>query len=489
LAGYYVVPSRFKNLFLLLASLFFYAWGEPKFVFVMMGSILANWFFGILVEALKRQGRIAATRASMVLMLAFNIGLFFVFKYLTFSLNQINHFFGLALEGPNFLLPIGISFFTFQAISYVIDVYRGNAEVQKNPLNTALYIALFPQLIAGPIVRYQTIATEINVRSFKLEDFSRGIRRFIMGLAKKVIVANQMAAVADLAFTGFDPSATTVLMVWLGLVCYTLQIYFDFSGYSDMAIGLGLMFGFHFNENFNHPYVSRSVTEFWRRWHISLGTWFRDYVYFPLGGSRVKSKARLVLNLFIVWSLTGIWHGASWNFLFWGLFYFVLLTGEKLTGITQRLEGHRILRQLYRAATLLFVMIGWVFFRSEGMGKSLEYLGSLFGLIPTPLFDSDALYFLSQNAVVLIIAIIGATPLVINLCRRIAARAGIDPLSLAPLVSQAAGEEALAAAQPRPTALGYAVSVAAFVLSIGLLLVSMASLVSATFNPFIYFNF
>jgi alginate O-acetyltransferase complex protein AlgI len=464
-------------------SLGFYAWGEPSFVFVMISSIMVNWLFGLLVSRTRKQ---TIKRLIMILMCVFNISLFFVFKYLTFSISQINRFFDLSINGPNFLLPIGISFFTFQAMSYVIDVYRGEAEAQKNPLNAALYIALFPQLIAGPIVRYQTIANEITSRSFKLEDFFRGINRFIIGLAKKVIIANSMALVADYAFTGFEPSTATVLIVWLGLVCYALQIYFDFSGYSDMAIGLGLMFGFHFNENFNYPYISKSVTEFWRRWHISLGSWFRDYVYFPLGGSRVNSKARLVFNLFVVWTLTGVWHGASWNFAFWGLFYFALLTFEKLTGIIKRLDGHPVKTQVYRIATLLFVLIGWVFFRSEGMAKALVYLGVMFGGITAPLADANALYMISQNMIILIIAIVGCTPLLSRLYQRIVKHTSFWTLTRS---SQAASLKTTGTNSFRPNRTTVVVQAIQQLALFGLFLISIAFMVSSTFNPFIYFNF
>ncbi|MDR2864906.1 MAG: MBOAT family protein [Spirochaetaceae bacterium] len=343
----------------------------------MLFSIAINWLFGLLVYKYKANKKTAKTM--FVFAIIFNVALLFVFKYLNFSIKNINRVFDNIIPQANIILPIGISFFTFQALSYVIDVYRGKGEAQKNPLNTALYIALFPQLIAGPIVRYETIAKEIDSRTFNIDDFSRGVRRFIIGLSKKVIIANTVAIIADSAFNMPDLSQLTVLMAWLGIIAYTLQIYFDFSGYSDMAIGLGLMFGFHFNENFNYPYISKSVTEFWRRWHISLGTWFRDYIYFPLGGSRVKTKQRLVLNLFVVWMLTGVWHGANWNFVFWGFFYFVLLAFEKLSALPEKLEHSFIGAQVYRVFTLFFVMFGWVFFRANGFKNAVKYTVVLIG--------------------------------------------------------------------------------------------------------------
>ena len=324
LFGYYVLFRKWRpaqNIFLLLASLVFYAWGEPKFVFVMIASILFNWLMGLLADRHRARKKLAGLW--IVLDVAGNLGLLFVFKYLMFALNNVNTLFGTALPVPQIALPIGISFFTFQAMSYVIDVYRGDGQVQKNPLYVGLYISLFPQLIAGPIVRYQTVADEIQNRKETWADFADGVQRFLIGFLKKVLLANTMAIIADGVFDSQKPVCAAASA--LGLIAYTLQIYYDFGGYSDMGIGLGRMFGFHFLENFDYPYISTSITEFWRRWHISLGTWFRDYVYIPLGGSRVK-KPRLVLNLFVVWMLTGIWHGANWTFVAWGFLYFVLLT-------------------------------------------------------------------------------------------------------------------------------------------------------------------
>ena len=325
---YYLPLGRFRqgqNVFLLLASLGFYAWGEPWFVLVMMGSIVVNYGFGLWVDHNQRHNRSA--RMPVVLALVVNLGILFVFKYLTFTLGILNDL-GAHFVIPGIELPIGISFFTFQALSYVLDIQRGHGQVQRSPLKVGLYISFFPQLIAGPIVKYETVADQIDHRKENWEDFSSGCARFVVGLGKKVLLANQLALVADRAFQLGGTGQLTTGFAWLGSLCYTLQIYYDFSGYSDMAIGLGKMFGFHFLENFNYPYISRSVTEFWRRWHISLSTWFRDYVYFPLGGSRVDSKGKHIRNLFVVWLLTGIWHGANWTFIVWGLFYFVLLNGE-----------------------------------------------------------------------------------------------------------------------------------------------------------------
>ena len=300
-----------KNMFLFISSILFYAWGEPKFIFIMLLSIFLNWRIGILIDKYNEDNSKKA-KTYLVIGIVINVFILFIFKYLMFTINNINSIFGLTIKVPQIVLPIGISFFTFQAISYIIDVYRKNGKVQKKFMNLGLYISFFPQLIAGPIVRYETVAYDIENRKESFEQISQGVCRFIVGLAKKVIISNNLATVADMAFSQDNLS---VGFAWIGAIAYTFQIFFDFSGYSDMAIGLGRMFGFQFLENFNYPYISKSVSEFWRRWHISLTTWFKDYIYFPLGGSRVKSKFRLFFNMFVVWFLTGVWHGANWTFI------------------------------------------------------------------------------------------------------------------------------------------------------------------------------
>ena len=472
LAGYYLLDRRFKNGFLLIASLLFYAWGEPDFVFVMVGSILVNHGFALAIDRnLNHAEQLAQfttkgryqKRAKVYLWLSilFNLALFFVYKYLDFTISNINRIgsiFGVQ-EVPlrHIALPIGISFFTFQAMSYVFDVYLRRGEVQRNPLNTALYISLFPQLIAGPIVRYETVASEINHRCETLEDFARGVRRFILGLAKKSVLANCFAVLADHAFNYTDFSQLSVLMAWIGAVAYTLQIYFDFSGYSDMAIGLGLMFGFHYNENFNYPYISKSVSEFWRRWHISLSSWFRDYVYIPLGGSRVKSRSHHIRNLFVVWLLTGIWHGAAWNFVIWGMFYFVLITFEKLSGIPQKLKNP-IGRYVYQGATMTAVILGWVIFRANGARNGLNYIFCMFGLMGNPGTDVAAQFLMRQSAVLFAAGVLFSTPILSKLCK-------------------AGGHLNL---------VKEAVSVVMFLV---LFLIGASFTVTSTYNPFIYFNF
>jgi len=453
--GYYVLfrKSRFlQNMFLLAASLLFYAWGEPKFVLVMMLSIVANWFFGLLVHRYK--GHKIKIRSILVAASVFNLGIMFIFKYLMFTLNNINGIFGLGINVPFIALPIGISFFTFQAFSYVLDVNRGVGEMQKNPLYVGLYVSFFPQLIAGPIVRYETIAAEIKNRKETLDDFTSGVTRFIIGFVKKILLANTMAVVADSAFDSDTP--ISVALSWLGLFAYAFQIYFDFSGYSDMAIGMGKMFGFHFLENFDYPYSSKSVTEFWRRWHISLGTWFRDYVYFPLGGSRVNSKARLVFNLFVVWFLTGVWHGANWTFILWGLMYFVLITAEKLTGFEKKTHKLGALRNIY----LLFcVLMGWVLFRSADLAAALGYFRQLFGLAGNALTDGPFYALLSQYWVFLACAALFSFP-----------------------VAKALGKKADIRTKKLPAAV-YAVCLLA------LMLIAVSYVVKGSYNPFIYFNF
>ena len=456
LLGYYVLPRRLRNLFLLAASLIFYAWGTGKFVFVMIGSILFNYGTALMIDRCSRR---AVRKLLLILAAAGNLGILFVYKYLDFCIANLN-LLGFQLPLQNIVLPLGISFFTFQAMSYVIDVYRGSAKAQTWPQNIGLYISFFPQLVAGPIVRYQTIADQIDHRQENFDDFSEGVRRFILGFAKKVILSNNLALVADAVFST-APDQRSVVYAWMGALAYAFQILFDFSGYSDMAIGLGKLFGFHFSENFDYPYISASVSEFWRRWHISLGQWFRDYVYFPLGGSRVKSKARLVWNLFVVWSLTGIWHGASWNFVVWGLMYFVLIAFEKLTGLPKRFP-HGWQKGLYRVFTLLCVLVGWVFFRAADLPSALEFLQSMLGLSGNGFFDSMVIRAFRQYRFFFLAAVLCSTP-VFRIWKE------------------------------KLTAGGGWIAAAAKILSIPvycfLLLWAVSFIMTGSHNPFIYFNF
>lgn len=448
-----------RNIFLFVVSIFFYAWGEPKFVLIMLLSIIVNWRLGLLVDNYRSEK--STSRLIIIITVVFNLSLIFVFKYLMFSMNVLNAVTGLSLPVPEIFLPIGISFFTFQSMSYVIDVYRGNGEVQKSVLNVGLYIAFFPQLIAGPIVRYQTIADQINADRESWEDFSYGVCRFIAGLAKKVLISNQMAIIADEIFnSGSAPAATA----WLGAIAYSLQIYYDFSGYSDMAIGLGRMFGFHFDENFDYPYISRSISEFWRRWHISLGTWFRDYVYFPLGGSRVKSKSRLFFNLFVVWFLTGVWHGAAWTFIFWGLYFFAFIAFEKLV-LKDKIK--KIPSVIAHLGTLLIVLFGWVMFRASGMTAAVKYLMDMFGLRASGIFDDTFYMFIREKWIYLIAAVIFSIPLkkiFESFIRR-----------FVPKLNNKVTQAVYGVMYP-------CVMSAVFVICV-------AYLLKGTYNPFIYFNF
>ena len=463
LVGYYIlkfINRQLSNIWLLITSLIFYAWGEPNFVFILIASILMNYLFGLLVD--KYREKKTVVKAILTIMVVMNLSLLFVYKYLGFAIDNLNAVFGNVLPIIKIALPIGISFFTFQAMSYVIDVYRGKGEVQKNPLNVGLYVALFPQLVAGPIVRYETVALEINRRKETVEDFCDGVRRFIAGLAKKVLLADILSMAADAAYktNALGAGELPVSFAWLGAICYSFQIFFDFSGYSDMAIGLGKMFGFHFLENFDYPYISKSVSEFWRRWHISLGTWFRDYLYIPLGGSRVKTKARLVFNLFVVWSMTGLWHGASWNFVIWGLMYFVLLTFEKLTGIPGKFKSVWS-KAIYRVFTLLCVVLGWVVFRAEGGVEAVNYLASMFNLNGNALHSDYAGYIFMNNAVLLVFAVLFSMPLFKKLRELASKNRVLDGIidALTPITYLA------------------------------LLLLSVSWLVTGSHHPFIYFNF
>lgn len=456
LLGYYVVLHRqsTRNYFLLIMSLLFYAWGEPVYVLLMLLSIAGNYAFGLAVSKYR------AKKPFLILSVIFNLGILFYFKYYNFTLSIINDIFGSSLTASELSMPIGISFFTFQAMSYVIDVYRGTAKVQKNPFYLGLYISFFPQLIAGPIVRYNSVEEQIRERTVNAEKFQSGVCRFIQGFAKKIIIANNVAVAAEAAFALAADGSMSVSMAWLGSLCYTFQIFFDFSGYSDMAIGLGRMFGFEFEENFNYPYISRSVSEFWNRWHISLGHWFRDYVYFPLGGSRV-GKAKLLRNLFTVWLLTGIWHGAAWQFIIWGTMYGVIISLEKLSGVPKKFAPRSPAAILYAVLTFLIVNAGWVLFGAESLSAALVQLRCMLGIGAVSVGDASAVFYLREYAVILLFAVLFSTPLLKNLHTRIFAG--------------------------RTESAVYSVFRAAVYAL--LFIVSVSFLVLDAHNPFIYFNF
>ena len=449
LAVYFLTPARFRNAVLLLASLIFYAWGEPKYVLLMLASILSGYGFGLLQERYRGQ---KGAKLVCGLSVAVSLSFLLYFKYADFFLENFNAATGLGVPLLRIALPIGISFYTFQIISYTVDVYRGEP-AQKNLIHLAAYVAMFPQLIAGPIVRYSDIAQQLEHRSHSTALAAEGVRRFLIGLGKKILIANQLGELCSV-FRASDEKS--VLFYWLYAVAFALHIYFDFSGYSDMAIGLGKVFGFHFLENFNYPYISASITEFWRRWHISLGTWFRDYVYFPLGGNRV-GRARQLLNILVVWMLTGFWHGAAWNFVVWGLMFAVLLIMEKLW-LLKPLSKCRPLAHLY---VVFFVVISFVIFNAENMGQALSDIGGLFGAGGIPLVSAEAVYCLRSFALVLILAVLGATPLLRN---------GLVRLSQYPTAGKV-----LNALEP-------------FTLFV-LLLVMTGYLVDGSFNPFLYFRF
>ena len=454
---YFFLPHRARNYWLLLASLFFYAWGEPTFVLAMMFSIVFNYFAALRIEEL--YAKRSAQKGFLALTVFINLGILFVFKYMNFVTKNMREIFPVVqdtIPQTSFVLPIGISFFTFQAMSYVIDVYRGTP-AQKNLGYLGLYISLFPQLIAGPIVRYTTVMDQMERREITWDTFSGGMLRFLYGFNKKILLANILAEVADAAFRMEELS---IAMAWLGAVCYALQIYFDFSGYSEMAIGMGRMFGFRFLENFNHPYMSKTMTDFWRRWHISLGSWFRDYLYFPLGGSRVKSKWRLVFNLAVVWLATGAWHGASWNFIFWGMLHGTVIVIEKLFSLPQRLQKKNGIAALYQVFTLLVVLLGWVFFRAEGFLTGVTYVKAMFGLGGNLLTDSTFRFYLREYGMILAAGILCSTSL-LQWCRK-----KIPHQRAEALWDQGAE-----------------------VIQLLLFLVGVSCLVMNAHNPFIYFNF
>ena len=442
---YYLIPRRSlggRNLVLLAFSLFFYFAGGPRHLPLMLLSIAINYVGGLLCGRRRRW--------ALVLTMAVNLGLLGWFKYAGFVGENLQAL-GLPLSVPEVVLPIGISFFTFQGMSYVIDVYRGDTPPAKNPLQVALYIALFPQLVAGPIVRYTTVAEELVSRRETFDDFAAGALRFSFGLAKKMLLANNLSLMADEAFSTAPIGAAAA---WLGAIAYTGQIYFDFSGYSDMAIGLGRMFGFHFEENFNYPYLSKSVTEFWRRWHMSLSGWFRDYVYIPLGGSRA-GRAKQVRNILLVWTLTGLWHGAAWNFLLWGLYFGVLLLGEKFWWGKALERAPSPLRHLY---AMVIVVLGWVLFRCEGLPAVGSYLGAMFGLSGAGW--GQALYFLRQYGVFLVVGAVASLPV----------------------------KDALRAALQRRKA-ERTIQWGSALAGLALLGISFLQLISSTANPFIYYRF
>jgi len=447
---YYLAPRCVKNTVLLASSLVFYGWGEPVYVLLMIASIVVSYICGLLIEIFK--GKVGA-KLALAASVAVSIGSLGYFKYADFFIDNFNMLTGFSIPFLKIALPIGISFYTFQILSYTIDVYRGEVRAQRNIINLAAYVTMFPQLIAGPIVRYSDIEVQLRERRHTFEKVSNGIRRFIIGLGKKILIADVLGELCDVFRASDDKS---VLFYWMYAIAFCIQLYFDFSGYSDMAIGLGKIFGFDFLENFNYPYISASITEFWRRWHMSLGSWFRDYVYIPMGGNRV-SKPRWFFNIFVVWLLTGFWHGAAWNFIAWGLMFAVLLVAEKLW-LLKPLSKTKVLSHVY---VLFFVMISFILFNAADFSQAFTDVVSLFGAGGLPLTSAEALYYLKSYALLFIIGIIGATPLVSK---------GINKLR-----SYRGGECALNIAEP--------------IALIVLLVVMTAYLVDGSFSAFLYFRF
>ena len=438
---YALSPRKLKNFTLLVCSLVFYAWGEPRLVLLMLITVFIGYILGLLTEKFPRFKKLF-----VIVAVAFCLGFLAYYKYVDFFITNFNAVTGLSLPLLRVTLPIGISFYTFQLLSYNVDVYRGSVPAQRSFIDLAAYISMFPQLIAGPIVRYSDVAAQLRDRSYSAEKFASGTRRFIIGLSKKILIANALGELCDIFRASGDKS---VLFYWMYAIAFALHIYFDFSGYSDMAIGLGKLLGFDFIENFNYPYISKSVTEFWRRWHISLGSWFRDYVYFPMGGSRVP-RPRMFLNIFVVWMLTGFWHGADWNFIIWGLYFAVLLVIEKVF-LMKFLKKSRIIGRIY---VLFAVLISWIIFNATSMGEAFSYIGGLFGAGGIPLVSAEAVYYLQSFGLIAAIAAIGATPIPKRLAGKVKFLQYVEPVFL-----------------------------------LGLLAIITGYLVDGSFNPFLYFRF
>lgn len=444
---YFSVPQKFKNLAIFLLSMFFYSWGEPKYFPIMIASILCDYFVSLGIEVNRNNKK--RCRILLLISVVFNLGMLGFFKYTGFFVQNINGLFGTAVPIPDITLPIGISFYTFQTMSYTIDVYRGNVKAERNIIDFAAFVTLFPQLIAGPIVRYSDISRELKTRKMDLDQISDGIATFIMGLGKKVLIANNIGALWTELSETVGYSSLSVPLAWMGVAAFTLQIYFDFSGYSLMAIGLGKMMGFEFPQNFDFPYISKSFTEFWRRWHMTLGSWFREYLYFPLGGSRV-SMPRMYFNLFVVWFCTGFWHGASWNFILWGLFFLVFLIIEK-TFLLPHLNKSKILSHFY---VIFFLLISWAIFAVTDFSQLGILLQRMFGIGTAAASAGDWIYYLRNYAVTFLIGILFSTPLPWKCYCKLKNNKIINLLILG-----------------------------------GILVVSVAYLVDATYNPFLYFRF
>lgn len=448
---YYLSPKRFRNFILLIASLIFYAWGEPVYILIMLFSTIFNYVTGLLIDKFQKKNQHKYAKIVLIVSVVGNLAILGFFKYSDFLISNINSLFNLNISLLAIALPIGISFYTFQTMSYTIDVYKQNVKAQKNFISFATYVTLFPQLIAGPIVKYRDVSESLENRKENIADFSEGIKRFIIGLFKKVMIANNVGFIWE-SIHSLQYSEISLSLAWIGAICYSLQIYYDFSAYSDMAIGLGKMFGFHFLENFNYPYIAKSITDFWRRWHISLSSWFKEYVYIPLGGSR-KTIARTVINLLIVWFLTGLWHGASWNFVVWGLYFGVLLIIEKfvLKKVLDKMPSY--IGHLY---TLFFVIISWVIFACPTLEDGLNYISIMFNF-NNEIISTESIYLISTHFVLFIIAIIGCTPIF----KKIKEKLKNNKLFM----------------------------IIEIIICLILFFISLSFLVGSTYNPFLYFRF
>ena len=463
---YYLCPGRLRNFFLLIASLFFYAWGEPKYIGIMIFSTVFDYCNGRMMEYFDSKGNETGRKVILILSVAVNLGIMCFFKYTDFIIESINPFTGSSLELLELALPIGISFYTFQTMSYTIDVYRHQVQVQKNIIDFGMYVCLFPQLIAGPIVRYCDVEKDVSGRKLKARECAEGMQRFLIGLGKKVILANQIGLLWT-EISSLPADDLTVSSAWLGALAYTFQIYFDFSGYSDMAIGLGKMLGFHFPENFNYPYQSKSITEFWRRWHITLGVWFREYLYIPLGGNR-NGIIRQIFNLLVVWFLTGLWHGAGWNFILWGLYFFLILLIEKLYLLKEMENWNNIAKHLY---ALVLIVIGWAIFACDNMELLMRYLKAMFGAGVSWSNDISSYYWCSYG-IFLVVLVLAS----LELPKKGAALLGKKLAE--------AGKKAESSATEEKLRFGLL-----SVYTVIILLLCVAFLVSGSYNPFLYFRF
>lgn len=469
LVMYFTAPKNLRNLILFISSLFFYAWGEPVYIILMLITITVGYFSGLIMDKFLYNKDIKKAKIVLILTVIIDLGILGFFKYGDFIISNINSVLNTSIPPLDLSLPIGISFYTFQTMSYTIDLFRGDTKVQKNYISFGTYVALFPQLIAGPIVRFKTVAEELDTRKENVDDFSSGIQRFILGLGKKVLLANNIGMLWD-SISSMNVQTVPILTAWIGIAAYTFQIYFDFSGYSDMAIGLGRMFGFHFLENFNYPYISKSITEFWRRWHISLSTWFKEYVYIPLGGNR-NGIVKQFRNIAIVWLLTGLWHGASWNFIAWGVYFGIILMIEKLFLLKFLQKAPAIICHIY---TMFLVIISWALFAFDNFTQAFSYIKAMFGGYSNTVYNNETLYILTTNIIMFAILIFASTPI---------------PKIIADKLSNIGNKTNKTNSSSVCSDGGVIFFIAKQVFLFSVLLIGIAYMVDASYNPFLYFKF